>query len=439
MGLSTLLKVRCLVAFLFPFLLGAENPAPGKIADKVVTKSDPSEGYALYLPSSYTAGRAWPILYCFDPAARGRIPVELFRDAAEKYGWIVAGSNTSRNGPFDVSLTAADAMWRDTHERFRIDPVRVYTAGFSGGARVATAIAMSTGQVAGVIASSGGFPGGRIPETVGFAVFATGGTEDFNLDEARDIERALSERKGVVRLAIFDGPHDWAPQDTLGEGVAWLEFLAGRDRKTWKNSKTKQIEELEAGGRVVEVCREVAALARDLDDAMLSGRAAGCLKSKPVRDAVAHQAQWRSAEAQSTRDLESSDETLSNQTLASLRKMANRPMDDEERRMARRVLAGAFVLHFEAARDARARKDLGRAQSELERCVRLRPDNANVWYADAAVAAARGDRKRALRSLRSALDHGFTDAARLRDDEAFAKLHGSPEFDRLLAQCEGRP
>jgi len=396
------------------------------------------ESYALYVPSTYSPERNWPILYCFDPGARGHVPVALFRDAAEQYGWIVAASNVSRNGPFDVSMKAAADMWRETHERFRIDPARVYAAGFSGGARVATALALSTGQVAGVIACSGGFPGGRTPESVAFAVFATGGTEDFNLDEVRDIERGLAAHKSAVRLAIFNGPHEWAPSPTLREALAWLEFQAGRDRAVWKNSRIELIASLEAAGKSAEACAETAALTRDLGDPELGDRAAACGKSKAVRDALARQAQWRSAEAQYTRDLESQDRTLSDQTLASLRKMAARPKDDGERRMARRVVAGAFIRHYEAARDARARKDLVSAQSELEWCTRLRSDDPSVWYASAAVAAERGDRKKALRDLKTAVGLGFRDAERLKADEAFAKLRGTSDFDRLVAQCEGR-
>ncbi len=404
----------------------------------VQAQTAPAESYALFLPSNYSPQRAWPILYCFDPVARGRVPVELFRDAAEKHGWIVAASNLSRNGPFDASLKAADAMWRDTHERFRIDPARVYTAGFSGGARVATALAMTTGQVAGVIACSGGFPGGRIPESIGFALFATGGTEDFNLDEVRDVERELAARKSTVRLAIFDGPHDWAPAAVLAEGIAWMEFQAGRDRDGWKDSRRKAIAGLEAAGKPAEACAETAALARDFADAALAERAAECRKSKAVRDALAKQSQWHTAEAQFTRDLESREENLPDQTIALLRKISNRPEDSEERRMARRVLAGAYIQHFETARDARMRQDLTRAQTEIEWCTRLRPGDPGAWYTDAAIAAERSDRKRALRSLRAAVEHGFSDAVRLKTDPAFAKLRGTPEFDQLVSQCEGR-
>jgi hypothetical protein len=46
------------------------------------------------------------MLYCLDPDARGRIPVERFAEAAGRAGWIVGGSNNSRNGPLDIAREA---------------------------------------------------------------------------------------------------------------------------------------------------------------------------------------------------------------------------------------------------------------------------------------------------------------------------------------------
>src|SRR5215469_4635144 len=107
----------------------------------VVTLYDPSQSYALFLPSQYSPGRRWPVIYAFDPFARGKTAVEVYRPAAEKYGYIIAGSNNAKNGPTGPEMEAAQAMWNDTHRRLSIDKERTYTTGLSGGARVATTFA----------------------------------------------------------------------------------------------------------------------------------------------------------------------------------------------------------------------------------------------------------------------------------------------------------
>ncbi len=43
--------------------------------------------------------------------------VEKYRAAAEQHGYIVAGLNTSRNGPWAVSMKAVQAMTTDLGTR----------------------------------------------------------------------------------------------------------------------------------------------------------------------------------------------------------------------------------------------------------------------------------------------------------------------------------
>ena len=144
------------VATLAGIALADEEIPKGRVVERVVCSGDKSQSYALYLPAAYSREHAWPILYCLDPAARGRVPVERFQKAAEQAGFIVAGSNNSRNGSLDVAREAIRWLLADTHERFAIDDARTYAAGFSGGARLALAWA-GNGRIAGVIACGAGF------------------------------------------------------------------------------------------------------------------------------------------------------------------------------------------------------------------------------------------------------------------------------------------
>src|SRR5580658_10555186 len=90
--------LRFLVASLAAFAYGEDLPR-GQIIDTVRCAADASQNYALYVPSHYSPDKRWSLILAFDPRARGRTAVEQFQAAAEKYGYIVAGSNISRNGP----------------------------------------------------------------------------------------------------------------------------------------------------------------------------------------------------------------------------------------------------------------------------------------------------------------------------------------------------
>src|ERR1051326_1467330 len=132
-----------------------QTPAAGVVHPSVAVSGDPSNSYALYLPSNYSAQKHWPLLLVFDPFGRGETGVKLFHEAAEKYGLIVVGSNNSRN--FQDPSEAIRLLWADVKERYAINPRRIYTAGLSGGARVAASIALACKScVAGVIANGAG-------------------------------------------------------------------------------------------------------------------------------------------------------------------------------------------------------------------------------------------------------------------------------------------
>jgi predicted esterase len=207
--------------------LRAEEIDHGILAPEVRCLGASDQSYAIYLPPGYNPGRKWPMLYCFDPMARGRVPVERFQAAAERLGYIVVGSNNSRNGDMAASLRAAREMVRDTGRRLAIDENRRYAAGFSGGARVACAVAREF-RLAGVVASGAGFPEGHTPAEVPFAFFGAVGREDMNYSEMHEVQNDLQGRAQPHRLAVFEGAHEWLPATVADRALEWLEVQARR-------------------------------------------------------------------------------------------------------------------------------------------------------------------------------------------------------------------
>jgi poly(3-hydroxybutyrate) depolymerase len=220
---ARLIAIAALVAGSSPHAARAQDLPRGTIVDDVKCATDATQSYALYLPSAYSPDRKWSLLIAFHPGARGRAMVEKYAASAERYGYIVAGSNTSRNGPWSISGAAVLAMSADLGQRFSIDARRVYMTGLSGGARVAMQVALGKNDIAGVIASSAGYPDSRPRATVPFAVFGTAGTEDFNYLEMRQLDRKLTSPH---HLTVFNGGHALPPDDVALEALEWMELQA---------------------------------------------------------------------------------------------------------------------------------------------------------------------------------------------------------------------
>jgi predicted esterase len=223
----------------------------------------------------YSSTRKWPLLAAFDPAARGSIPVERFKDAAERYGYIVCGSNNSQNGPLTPSAEAAKAMLGDVAARFAIDDRRVYLTGFSGGARAATAIAVwLTGQIAGVFGCGAGLAIGIEPtSSLPFVFYGTVGNEDFNYAEMKQLDRRFQAVGIAHHVEVFEGGHGWAPADACARAIEWIELQAMKSGRRSRDeafidralkSATDSASADESAGRAPEACAGYTQISGDL-------------------------------------------------------------------------------------------------------------------------------------------------------------------------------
>jgi len=451
----------------------ASPPAPfalGEPLDPVACRRFPGQSYALYLPSSYAPQKRWPVLYAFDARRRGTVPLERYRAAAERLGWIVVSSNNSRSDEaMEPNTEAMRAMWEDSHERFSIDPRRVYATGFSGGARAAVLLALARrGEVAGVIGHGGGFPFERKPEKgLPFAFFGLAGFTDFNFPELLALDRRLGELGASHRFESFDGTHQWAPAEESGLALEWMELVAMRD-----GMAVRRPEFVEAfWSRVLSVAQSwldrddpVAAL-RWLDGAaedfkglrgeedltLLRERAARLRQSADTAREARIQAQAEEAHARFVAQASSrlpqllalepgslpAAAALSRLGVPSLREQAEKDRSPYARRAAQRSIEALFVqTSFYVPRELLAKKQFARAVFAAEIASQIKPESPWAWYGLATVQARAGDARGAVRSLRTAAGKGRLDAAAVRTDPDLAVLVEREDFRRLLGELE---
>jgi dienelactone hydrolase len=429
----------------------------GQTIERVVCHHDAAQSYALFLPTNYTSNKKWPIIYSFDPGARGRVPVELFKTAAEKYGYIVVGSNNSRNGIPIRNII--ETLWADTHERFSIDGKRVYASGFSGGARVAIIFGYAyEDAVAGVIACSGGFPQSVTPtKEMPFVLFGTTGTDDFNFPEMKNLKRTLNTLGVANRLVVFNGGHIWLPEAVCTEAIEWLELQAMRIGRVVKNESfiEKSLTESLAKARAAEVAQEFynaytmyADLAADFkglaDVSDFEKKATALKNSKEVRDYLKREKSLEDKQAVLAQQFDRIIATLNNLSertdafadlkirIGELRKKSEAPQDSDERKLARRTLQGLLVGSFEQASNLSAQKKYAAAATLFEVATEIKPDNADLLYSLASARAASGDKAKALDALAKALANGFTDFTRIEQDENFSALRQNTRFGKII-------
>lgn len=208
----------------------SDTLATGKIITKVVCKEDLSQSYSLYIPSKNN-NETLAVIYFFDPHGDGSLPLVKYKTLADSFHFILVGSNNSKNGN---DMSTSQNIWNilsdDIKKRLAINTNRIYICGFSGGAKVATYIALNHPEIKGVIANGAGLPDINHAGNFRFSFTAVTGYGDMNMTDLVAINNELAKTKARHRIIFFDGIHEWAPENTMGIAFAGLQFDAMREK-----------------------------------------------------------------------------------------------------------------------------------------------------------------------------------------------------------------
>lgn len=382
-----------------------EAPFPaGTAVERVYTHADPSQSYAVYLPSDYSTAAKWPVLVAMDPRGRALVPLELFRPAAERLGYILISSyDTESDSTWDPNEKALRAMLQDLPRLFSFDERRVYLAGFSGTAMGAWSFANRLQPyIEGLI----GFGGAahdwvELPEGDGYVYFGAAGTTDFNHDRVLELDRTLDSRGVPHRIVFFEGGHQWGPTSLCTQALEWMELQAIQRGRRPRSDEfidvtfERQLEDarrFERTGEFYEAWVAYRAIAEDYeglrDVGDLAGRAAVLRKTPSVRDEIKHRDRLERTQRDfvnrlnvflgSFRENEWNPRLkreLQRLRLDELRQQSIEAADVLDRQAARRQLE-IFLVYasFYGPREFREKGDEERASRMLELAARVLPD-----------------------------------------------------------------
>ncbi len=437
---------------LFPLIVVAQQFQLGQINERVTSPSNPKQQYALYVPSTYSAAKKYPVLFVFDPGARALNAIELFRDGAEKYGYIVFCSWNSRNGAWDQTTAAMQTMWDDAVTRFSVDDRQLYTSGFSGGSRAALTFALASKVVAGVIVGGAGFATPQPPPRVPFAAFITTSTEDFNWAEMQAVNRHLDKLKSAHRFTIVDGPHRWPPAATITQGMQWLRIQAMRSSFIPKDPQLisafteEHLAEIETlNGAPLTQLRAYQFLSNDLegiaDTTAWRAKADELRKSKPGKQAIKKESDEEHTMAEMMREfdrlLQAAD--AGQEGMADARRwlqhqaqIANAAEDSPNRRMVRRVTTGLSAQIMEHRQQYEQQRKYDLLARRLELATELSSGRMNSWVELAAVRWKMGNKKAAFEALERGVSKGALTKAALDRAASIDPLKTDPRYQELL-------
>ncbi|WP_297762083.1 alpha/beta hydrolase [uncultured Muriicola sp.] len=236
-----------LIAFCDLFLLQGQDLIikKGVIQDSIRINDTIPETFAVYLPASYEPVGTWPVIFAMDMQGRGKQVIHMFREVAEKEGYIVAASNSIQDSLSIVQNTLiASRMFNTVYSLFPIHKQRTYTAGFGNGAKFASIIPSIIRPVEGVISIGSGIPYKElIDPKKPFQFVGIVGRSDFNFNDLSDeqsmsstVKKFMDKRILNNYLLVFNGGSEWPDSSYLQRAVEILTLKSMNKNNIPKDS-----------------------------------------------------------------------------------------------------------------------------------------------------------------------------------------------------------
>lgn len=423
---------------------------PGKVYDNITCKNDVTVSYALYLPKSYDSSKRYPVVFAFDAHAKGIQPVDTFKNVADEYGYIIVGSNNSKNGiAWDATSAMYDVLYTDVTTRFSVDKGRVYTAGFSGGSRVASTIAIMKGGVYGVIGCSGGFPAISEPIKNKFDYCGIAGELDMNFIEMLTLDKQLDNSSVRHEFLRFIGKHEWPPKRTVEEAFLWLELVAMRDNKKPVNKEfvNKEFQLFEIKNKELQKKKNIYQQYEHylktinyfdglVDLSEIKAKVKGLENTASIKNGIKTETiainkelflQKKYSDYFSSKDLKWWKTEVNN-----LEGYTKKPGNQDDKNMVIRLLEYLSLVSYSNSNALISQNRLKEADKFVEIYTIVDPDNSEAFYLQAFMAVKNNKTEKAISSLERSAELGFSDFNRMERDTVIGKLQNDPKYAAIL-------
>ena len=395
--------------------------------------------YALYIPARGNK-ETLPVIYLFDPHGNGSLPVNKYKPLADAFGFILVGSNLSKNGN---DMLTTERIWQqlyaDTRSRLKLDERRLYTCGFSGGAKAAGYIAIRHPDIRGVIAGGAGLPDYEQPANFSFSFTAIAGEGDMNQTELVAVNEALNRTTTRHRILFFDGKHEWAPISTMEQAFAGLQLDAMRSKfippdhvfiDSYIAKSKARVEAYNKNQQLIKADQEYDYSITILDglspevgwfrqqQAQLIKNPAYQQQRQTARNLLAKEQEIKSSYMPR---FQQADMNYWSTTISDLKGRA--AVNNNEKAMNQRLLAFLSLAFYSYSNQLIAANNNNSARYFVELYKLVDPTNSEAWYFSAVLDMREGHPPSAEADLKKAVDNGFRDQQRLDQQPEFKALH----------------
>lgn len=418
-----------------------------KIVSPVICVDDPSKSYALYIPKP-SSNKPLPVIYFFDPHADGLLPLKKYKELADSFHFILVGSNDSKNGK---DWNDAETIWNslndDVQKRVAVDPDRIYTCGFSGGAKVATFIALHHNNIRGVIANGAGLEDITTAGNFNFSFTAITGTGDMNMTDLVSIDKILDKSLVRHRIIFFKGIHQWAPVSTMLIAFEGLQFDAMQKNLIPQDTafigrfliNNQRAIEAELKEKDLINAQETCSLVTSMLDNVSDESSWFHKKEDSIIQTSAYQKQEQDRQTLLNKEenikavyqqhFQNEDEAYWNQTIAEVNSKSKGK--SPEAAMYQRLNAYLSLAFYSLSNQLVNQNQNKEAGYFVSLYKKADPTNTEAWYLAAILDARNGRIEETKADLEKAAELGFTDKNRLEQQPEFTNSKVNINLDEI--------
>lgn len=425
----------------------------GIVNFKVLCKADTNVSYALYLPGKYKANTSFPVILLFDSHAKGVLPVEKYKNIADRFGYIIAGSNNSKNGlPLETTNMIGRTIKSDLLQRFSIDEKRFYVGGFSGGARVAGALAIADTSIAGVIGCSAGLPLNNLSQRT-FNFVGIAGINDMNYNELVILEKTFEKSNLSHILLTFDGKHEWAPIETMHDAFLWLHLSAVKNKtiernedfikdfELTNNDATKTAKDKKENYKALILYKKLTAFLNGIFDISFYQKEIATLENLPdvknsINEKEKSETKEQALQQAYMEALQTKDIAWWKAEAGKLNEKIGISANSFEKAMFNRIFGFLSLASFSYVNRSLQTGDIKAAEHFNAIYEIVDPTIPDQKFFAACIYAKKGDEKKVISSLYESIKLGLTDVNRIKENEFLKPFITAKEFDKIVEKIK---
>ncbi len=209
----------------------------GTILEALPVNDSIAETFSLYLPTSFSTDKTWPLLVVFDLDGKEIQALSMFVHAAEEEGYVLAAPQVRDTASLADNMVKTTQTVQKVMDLLPIQKSRIYTAGAGSGGRYANLVPILSKDVSGAISIGASITNTELLSIRRpFHFIGIVNKKDYNYPGLLSVKKILDRYRFPNQVLIHSGDKLWPDPDYLKRSLRLFTLAAMRKQLVARDS-----------------------------------------------------------------------------------------------------------------------------------------------------------------------------------------------------------